>query len=367
MDPVSASHQPVSHKPEKETDLLSMLVVGSRITEIERVAEEIVRVVMAGGTWCRNEFVPPENGWPADWEEPKGTTGDIWGRRLTKSRDPNADPITGIPKSSSLSDASTIRPGNSKTNGTSNGKKKASQQQRVLNPDVLSNLMQAPLKTGTSTLRPNTAPAATGEDDGRTPIPSDFTSQLPDTEDSHNNSQPSKGRRNKSKSKQGVENIVPGAGPDSSIGSSDGREPILRTTSSTPALRVGTPAFGIVDDRLSDDEEIEATTSQVRHTPVTVEKREGETEARGKKKKEAKRRPESMPKPPPLKYHEKGYIPQNSSDDTPALDSNVLRSVLSNGIAAEMKNYPVLERNDWVRELLQLIHVSITKNVAGLN
>ncbi|PVG00816.1 hypothetical protein CPB86DRAFT_782374 [Serendipita vermifera] len=398
-DPQSASHEPSNGVPNRESDLLAMLRLGSQVTEIERVAEEIVRVVAAGGTWCRNEYAPPESGWPADWEEPKGTAKEIWGpvaaNPIPGETTATRETLTSVYTSSSISDASGIKvpappasaPPPKQSTPITNGKKKPSTPQPpaglVLTNDVLSNLLNAPLKT-------SLAPPRQDIDDHKTPVPSDFNAILPDTTSSQKPlSTPGKSRRAKAKAKRLASESATASAAESemSVVESDEHDndvstAVSQVSTGSSILRIGTPAFGIIDDRLSDDEDQAlpntnptanaATTSVSPTTPAIT--REGSTTKEGKKKgKKKAQQPhntqvnqtpsqssanQDAPIPGILKFHQKGYIPQNS-DKSSSLDTSVMKEVLVSAMVKENGNSALpSERNNWIRELLQLIHTN---------
>ncbi|CCA75057.1 hypothetical protein PIIN_09042 [Serendipita indica DSM 11827] len=479
-DPQSASHE-LANKPLRESDLLTMLMVGSKITEIERVAEEIVRVVTAGGTWCRNEYVAPETGWPPEWEEPKGTTVDVWGpvtanhipeetttaRATLTSSSSMTDPtstatLNQVTQSASTSDASTIK--SIATTGVgkkpapaTNGKKKAghgaSQSQpqaqllqtppataKVLNNDVLSTLLHMPIQP-----RPQSAEL-------KTPMPSDFNSPLPDSSFSSVPSRPQtdgssplpdQGRRRGTQRKERGQpqlqtNLDPqatkassrrakakarsqkrktpddlaassAAESESSMVESGDEQDIDAHPTPRPGALLGsgyspshptpiarTPSFAIVDDRLSDDDEEDSKFSFKTSEPavasaiaepevLAMAKKQPNGKKADKKGKKGKVQLPAQPTPPPsasnlatpppgsgsgfVKYHQRGYIPQNT-DKKPAIDPEIMHDVLLGAIERKagdasstagdssfpLVKFPVLARNDWVRELLQLIH-----------
>lgn len=364
-DPQSAAHDPTTDKPLRENDLLAMLMVGSQITEIERVAEEIVRVVISGGTWCRNEYVAPEAGWPAEWEEPKGTTKDVWGAV-------EANPIPGettvtratLTNNPSSSDISVIQPPippSPKMPSPAPVEKKRSPQPpvgRVLNDDVLSNLLQAPLKTSTNPSRPS-------EDEHKTPIPSDFRASLPNV--SKPVDSPAKSRRNKAKARKAAKANAPNASAVESESSMAEQESDdvdtnpSRSLASTPAPKWNTPTFGIVDDRLSDEEDDvsrEASSAPASTTPVHTVTQQDMRSLEKMSRKKGKQKEQPPAKPPTfLKYHQKGYIPENMNA-TPGIDPELTGDLLVSALVKKGGEFAVLDRNDWVRELLQLIHVS---------
>jgi hypothetical protein len=378
-----------------------MLMLGSQVTEIERVAEEIVRVVAAGGTWCRNEYAPPEHGWPADWEEPKGTAKEIWGpvaaNPVPGETTATRETLTSVPTFSTLSDASTVKapappasaPPLKPTTSITNGKKKPSTPQPpaglVLTNDVLSNLLNAPLKTS---LAP---PRQDADDHHKTPVPSDFNAILPDTTSSQK-AAPTQGksRRAKAKAKRLASESATASAAESemSVVESDEHDydtsaGVSQASVGSSILRIGTPAFGIIDDRLSDDDDqvipdanstTKATAPSVSPTnPPTA--RDASTTKEGKRK--GKRKSQQLsnnqanqPAPQPnaaqdtpsipgiLKFHQKGYVPLNS-DKSSSLDTSVMKDVLVSAMVKENGgSTSALERNDWIRELLQLIHVS---------
>ncbi|KAG8829713.1 hypothetical protein FRC18_009109 [Serendipita sp. 400] len=445
-DPQSASHERFAGRPSKETDILSMLMVGSQITEIERVAEEIVRVVIAGGTWCRNEYIAPENGWPADWEAPKGTTRDVWGpvkanpipeettaarATLTTHKDsadtdprttsiPTFNPIV-ISASEETVKESAIPPLQYPVPVVNERKVVLVQAQmlqpthvhgRVLNNDVLSTLLHMPRQP----------PLRYSEDLHKTPTPSDFTSLLPDSSISSTSSRPvtdsssaqskmmptkqkqppvaspnerGASRRSKAKAKRAASSSriqdellasSSAAESESSMVESDEQDvdthptpriplppittnvPPSRSVMSTPAPSIlGTPAYTIVDDRLSDDEEAAPPSKAVIPEPSAVQQpmAEPKKEKKGKKAARSASQPPqaSLPVPPGgfVKYHQKGYIPQNT-EEKPMVDVSLMHEVVVSGISKLDKGdgspFPVLERNDWIRELLQLIHTN---------
>jgi len=360
-DPQSAAHDPRGEKPLRENDLLAMLMVGSQITEIERVAEEIVRVVISGGTWCRNEYIAPETGWPAEWEEPKGTTKDVWGPV-------EANPIPGettvarptLTTSTSVADAVPILLPPKAPSPVPIEKKRSPQPPvgRVLSDDVLSNLLQAPLKTIAT-------PPRHVEDEHKTPIPSDFRVSLPSVSKPADN--PGKSRRAKAKAKKlGKEKIASTSALESESSMAEAESDEVETNpsrsiSSTPAPRWNTPSFGIIDDRLSDEEDNVSKEPQPKPSPSpvhTVTQQDVRSlEKMSRKKGKQKEQPPPAKAPTFLKYHQKGYIPENT-DATPVIDPQLTREVLVSAMEKRGGNLPVLERNEWVRELLQLIHVS---------
>jgi hypothetical protein len=344
-----------------------MLMVGSQITEIERVAEEIVRIVISGGTWCRNEYIAPETGWPAEWEEPKGTTKDVWGP-VTANPIPGETTATRATLTSSattISDASTVQPPppppSIKHSPVPAEKKRNSQPPagRVLSNDVLSNLLQAPLKTMAT-------PPRLVEDEHKTPIPSDFRVSLPSVSKPVDTS--TKSRRAKAKAKKMVKETVPSTlavESESSMAEPESDEVETdpsRSTTSTPAPRWNAPAFGIVDDRLSDEEdhpskESAPVPSSAAPVPTVTQQDVRRLEKMSRKK--GKQKEQQQPAKPPtfLKYHQKGYIPENT-DSTAAIDPKLTGEALVSALIKKGGDFPILERNDWVRELLQLIHVS---------
>jgi hypothetical protein len=345
-----------------------MIMIGSQITEIERVAEEVVRVVSAGGTWCRNEYIAPPTGWPSEWEEPKGTAKDVWGH--VTARDDRASPDingTQVPSKTppALSDASTVKQlAPRRDEHAVNGKKKSPQPPtgRVLNNDVLSNLLQAPLKT-------MLGPPKAQDDEHKTPVASEVSPSLPVNGRPKGNS-----RREKAKAKRlAAEAAATSSAADSEsslIGSDEHDTFAPRSAASTPALRVRTPGFAIVDDRLSDEEEEEVIpkpTIPAKESPPPPPPKQSTIKKEKKKKekmvKEADAKVEAKAEvvaavPTIVKYHQKGYIPQNT-DEGPAVDLKVMQNVLVNAVKNEGKPFPLLDRNDWVREVLQLIHVSL--------
>jgi len=364
-DPQSAAHDSRGEKPLRESDLLAMLMVGSQITEIERVAEEIVRVVISGGTWCRNEYAAPEGGWPADWEEPKGTTKDVWGPVT-------ANPIPGettvaratLTTSTSVSDVTTVQPPSKKPSPAPAEKKRSPQlpSGRVLSDDVLSNLLHAPLKTAI-------APPRHVEDEHKTPIPSDFRAILPNVSKPTEGS--TKSRRAKAKARKTVKEKVPSTSAlesEFSMAEAESDEVETETNpsrsiSSTPAPRWNTPAFGIIDDRLSDEEDDISKESASNPSLVAPPPTASQQGTRGSEKvarKKGKQKEKQPPAKPPtfLKYHQKGYIPENT-EATPVIDPALTREVLVSALTKRSGDFPPLERNDWVRELLQLIHVRL--------
>ncbi|KIM34370.1 hypothetical protein M408DRAFT_94658 [Serendipita vermifera MAFF 305830] len=369
-DPQSAAHDPSTDKPLRENDLLAMLMVGSQITEIERVAEEIVRVVTSGGTWCRNEYVAPEAGWPAEWEEPKGTTKDVWG---VVEANPIPEETTvaraTLTTSASLSDASMMQsmppppPPQVRRQSPALSEKKASPQLpigRVLNDDVLSNLLHAPMKMATAT------PPRQVEDEHKTPIPSDFRVSLPNVSKPVDNT--AKSRRAKAKAKKAAKAKATNTSAlesESSMAeaeSDDIETNPSRSITSTPAPKWNTPTFGIVDDRLSDEEdeisnEPTSAPASVQTTPVHTVTQQDVRSLEKLSRKKGKQKEQQPPAKPPtfLKYHQKGYIPENM-DATSAIDPKLAQEVIVPALVKKGGGFPVLDRNDWIRELLQLIH-----------
>ncbi|KAG8832767.1 hypothetical protein FRC17_000682 [Serendipita sp. 399] len=451
-DPQSASHEPFSGRHSKENDLLTMLMVGSQITEIERVAEEVVRVVTAGGTWCRNEYIAPESGWPADWEEPKGTTKDVWGpvqanpipeettaarATLTSSEPPPipANPIILSASEETVREFTTIPPPLQYPVPAVNERKGGNNQSqllqpihphgRVLNNDVLSTLLHMPRQP------PN---MRFPDDLHKTPTPSDFTSPLPDSSLSSTSSRPftdsspgqtkskpskqkhqqqqpppppvgssngkATSRRSKAKAKREATSTWTGAAThaqdehfagssaaesESSMVESDEQDidthptprvqgpatvvqPPSRSTMSTPAPSIiGTSAYTIVDDRLSDDEEpepppkVSSAEPSVTQQPATESKKEKKGKKGAKSASQQSQLSAALPPGGFVKYHQKGYIPQNT-EEKPLVDVDLMHDVVVSGVMkldkADGAAFPTLERNDWIRELLQLIHTN---------
>lgn len=372
-DPQSASHEPFNEKPLHEKDLLTMLMIGSKITEIERVAEEIVRVVQYGGTWCRNEYMAPDTGWPADWEEPKGTSMDVWGAVA-----PNQTPRPGETTTAraTLIDSSTttsiptlhatptpmpiptpevavVKSTPKKKEASIQSKKKGQQAPngRILNNDVLSNLLAAPLK--------NPADSTQSIDEHKTPVPADFITTLPDVPKSQ--PQPvlnGKGRRAKGKGKKAPADnstALPAAESDAPP-VEDSVQVGQRDTSVSP-VRWRTPSFGIIDDRLSDDDEGDTTEysaqSSPRSTKAIPKKASNDKSINDQNIEQVQ---QALTMPTFVKYHQKGYIPKNT-EETPAINPSIMHDVLLSAVEKEGSTFPQLERNDWIRELLQLIHV----------
>lgn len=347
-----------------------MVITGSQITEIERVAEEIVAVVSLGGTWCRNEYSAPPDGWPEGWVEPKGTTKDVWGPVVSNpkpgetstARATLTNPSSAV--SNGVLEASTIKTTPKKDKDTSTPSKKKTQNQnqqqqrpppsgRVLNNDVLSNLLAAPFK-------PPSEPAP--QDEHKTPVPADFISlpqePVPPIPPLPNG----KGRRAKGKGKKA------GAGNKASSSAAELGTPFFgngnaqesKRESSVSPVRWRTLTFDVIDDRLSDEEEDETTEVSVQSSPNSSR---GVPEKAIPEKvidhEDLERLSQSLGLPPPfIKYHKKGYIPQNT-EERPVVDTDIMHDVLLNAVSKEKDtNFPLLERNEWIRELLQLIHVS---------
>ena len=338
----------------QEKDIMAMFLNEKKWAEVDRVTEEVVRVVQAGGSWSLGQCEPPAKGWPGNFQVPQEPTPGIWDDNpLLKYQDTNPDiPAVDTTTTSTATAAATAtRPADESRLAK---KVKAAQPSRVLTNDVVTTLMKYPLKASgpqpaaSESSQPD-AEAARGRP-GRTATPSN----------EQTNGRP-KSSRNKAK-------IVKTREATSNTPTDNEREPSLPPPDrrSTPApLRVGTPAFGLVDDRLSDDDTDAQTVVPQRKPPAvsqptkTPEPSSGLTNGISNPVSDRYPAPPVDPKSVFTPYHKKGYIPHNSpnTDGFSAADVEVTKEVIIKAMEQRGAKVAALDKNDWVRELLQLIHV----------
>jgi hypothetical protein len=232
-------------------------------------------------------------------------------------------------------------------------KVKAAQPSRVLTNDVVTTLMKYPLKAS----GPQPGPSETSQPDAEATRGRPGRTSTPSNEQINGRTKSSRNKAKNVKTREATSNAPTDNEREPSLPPPDRR--------STPApIRVGTPAFGLVDDRLSDDDTDAQTVvpqrkppavSQVTKTPEPSSNLTNGIPDRASEPPPAPIDPKSVFTP----YHKKGYIPHNSpnTDGFSATDVEVTKEVIIKAMEQRGPKVAALDKNDWVRELLQLIHV----------
>ena len=334
----------------QEKDIMAMFLNEKKWAELDRVTEEVVRVVQAGGSWSLGQCEPPAKGWPANFRVPQEPTPGIWDDNpLLKGQDTSAD-VTAVHSTITSTTTAVSTPARHTDEPKSAKKVKAAQPSKVLTNDVVTTLMKYPLKAsgpqpGASETSQADAEATRGRP-GRTSTPSNEINGR--TKSSRNKAKNAKTREATSNAPTDNELSVP---------------PLDRRPTQAP-IRVGTPAFGLVDDRLSDDD-TDAQTVVPQRKPPAVPQVTKTPEPSSNLTNGIPDRA-SVPLPAPLDpksvftpYHKKGYIPHNSPNagGFSATDVEVTKAVIIKAMEQRGPKVATLDKNDWVRELLQLIHV----------
>lgn len=338
----------------QEKDILAMFLNEKKWAEVERVTEEVVRVVQAGGSWWLGQCGPPAKGWPVNFQVPQDPTPGIWDDNpLLKGQDTIAG-ITPVDTTTTTASAVSTTPARPADDPKSTKRVKAAQPSRVLTNDVVSTLMKYPLKAsgpqpGTSETSQPDAEATRGRP-GRT--------STPNNEQTNGRAKVPRNKAKNAKTREATSNAPTDNEREPSLPPPDRR--------STPApVRVGTPAFGLVDDRLSDEDTDAQTVVPQRKLPAVSQATKSPKLSSNLTNGIPDRASEPSPAPPVdpksvfTPYHKKGYIPHNSpnTEGFSATDVEVTKEVIINAMERRGANVAALDKNDWVRELLQLIHV----------
>ena len=339
----------------QEKDIMALFLNETKWTEVDRVTEEVVRVVQAGGSWSLGQCEPPAKGWPANFQVPQVPTPGIWDDNpLLKFQDANAD-ITTVDPTTTVSAAAISNPARPADESNLAKKVKAAQPSRVLTHDVVTTLMKYPLKAS----GPQPAASEISQPDAEATRGRPGHTSTPSNEQINGRT---KSSRNKAKQKTRE------ATSNSNAPTDNEREPSLSRPDrrSTPApIRVGTPAFGLVDDRLSDDDTDAQTVVPQRKPPAasqstkTPEPSNKLTNGIPNHASDASLAPPVDPKSVFTPYHKQGYIPHNSPNTSglSATDVEVTKEVIIKAMEQQGAKVATLDKNDWVQELLQLIHV----------
>jgi hypothetical protein len=345
----------------QEKDIMAMFLNEKNWTEVERVTEEVVRVVQAGGSWWLGQCEPPAKGWPANFPVPQEPTPGIWGDNpLLKGRDTSAG-IT--PVDTTTASTAVPTPARPPDEPKSAKKVKTTQPSRVLTHDVVTTLMKYPLKAA----GPQPAASETSQPDGEATRGRPGSISMPNNEQTNGRTKSSRNKAKNGNTREATSNAPTDNEREPSLPPPDRR--------STPApLRVGTPAFGLVDDRLSDDDTDAQTVvpqrkpSAVPQTAKTREPSSNLTNGISDRTSQPSTAPPVDPKSVFTPYHKKGYIPHNSptTDGFSATDVEVTKEVIIKAMEQRGAKVAALDKNDWVRELLQLIHVSRSSMVLGM-
>jgi len=334
--------------------------------DVERVTEEVVRVVQAGGSWWLGQCEPPAKGWPASFQVPQEPTPGIWDvpdNPLLKGQDTNAD-ISAVDTTSTSTAIAASTPARPADEPKSAKKGKTTQPSRVLTNDVVTTLMKYPLKAS----GPQPGASEPSQPDAETTRGRPGRIPTPNNEQINGRTKSSRNKAKNVKTREATSNVPTDNEREPSLPPPDRR--------STPApMRVGTPAFGLVDDRLSDDD-TDAQTVVPQRKPPSVSQVTKTTEPSSNLTNGIPGRA-SEPPPAPLidpksvftPYHKKGYIPHNppNTDALSATDVEVTKEVIIKAMEQRGPKVAALDKNDWVRELLQLIHVCRPLSYASLS
>lgn len=338
----------------QEKDIMAMSLNEKKWTEVERVTEEVVRVVQAGGSWWLGQCEPPAKGWPASFQVPQEPTPGIWDDNpFLKSQNTSAD-IAAV-DTTTASPATAVSTAARPADEPKSAKKgKATQPSRVLTNDVVTTLMKYPLKA--SGPQPGASEPSQPDAEANRGRPGRIST--PSNEQTNGRTKSSRSKAKSVKPREATSNVPTDNEREASLPPPDRR--------STPApMRVGTPAFGLVDDRLSDDDTDAQTVVPQRRPPAvsqvtkTPEPSSNLTNGIPGRASEPPPAPPIDPKSVFTPYHKKGYIPHNSpnTDGFSATDVEVTKEVIIKAMEQRGPNVAALDKNDWVRELLQLIHV----------
>lgn len=339
----------------QEKDLMAMFLNEKKWAEVERVTEEVVRVVQAGGSWWLGQCEPPAKGWPASFQVPQEPTPGIWDDNpLLKGQDTNAD-ITAVDTTTALTATAVSTPARPADEPKSAKKGKATQPSRVLTNDVVTTLMKYPLKAS----GPQPGASEPSQPDAETTRGRPGRISTPSNEQTNGRTKSSRNKAKNVKTREATSNAPTDNEREPSLPPPDRR--------STPApIRVGTPAFGLVDDRLSDDDTDAQTVVPQRKPPAVSQVTKTPEPSSNLTNGIPGRASEPPPVAPPIDpksvftpYHKKGYIPHNSpnTDGFSATDVEVTKEVIIRAMEQRGPKVAALDKNDWVRELLQLIHV----------
>ena len=338
----------------QEKDIMAMYLNETKWAEVDRVTEEVVRVVQAGGSWSLGQCEPPAKGWPANFQVPQEPTPGIWDDNpLLKFQDIGADIATVDTTTTSTSTAASTaaRPADESKLAK---KVQAAQPSRVLTNDVVTTLMKYPLKA--SGLQP--VASETSQPDAEAARGRPGHTSAPSTEQTNGRTKSSRNKAKHVKTREATSNAPTDNEREPSLPPPDRR--------STPApIRVGTPAFGLVDDRLS-DEDTDAQTVVPQRKPPAVSQSTKVLEPSNNLTNGIPNRASNPSPAPPVDpksvftpYHKQGYIPHNSpsTNGFSATDVEATKEVIVKAMEQRGAKVAALDKNDWVRELLQLIHV----------
>jgi hypothetical protein len=331
--------------------------------EVERVTEEVVRVVQAGGSWWLSQCEPPAKGWPANFHMPQEPTPGIWDDNpFLKRQDTSAD-ITAVDTSAVSTATAVSTPARPTEEPKSAKKVKAAQPSRVLTHDVVTTLMKYPLKAS----GPQPGANETGQPDAEAIRGRLGRTSMSSNEQANGRTKTSRNKAKNVKTRESTSNAPTDNEREASLPPLDRRP--------TPApIRVGTSAFGLVDDRLSDDDTDAQTVVPQRKPPTvpqatkTPEPSSGLTNGISNRTSEPPPAPSVDPKSVFTPYHKQGYIPHNSpsTNGFSATDVEVTKEVIIKAMEQRGAKVAALDKNDWVRELLQLIHVRRPCVVPGI-
>jgi len=333
--------------------------------EVDRVTEEVVRVVQAGGSWSHGQCEPPAKGWSANFQVPQEPTPGIWDDNpLLKGQDTSAD-VTAVDTTMTTTSTMTAvsTPARPADEPKLIKKVKAAQPSRVLTNDVVTTLMKYPLKAS----GPQPGTSETGQPDAEAIRGRPGRMSTPSNEHTNGRTKSSRNKGKNVKTREATSNAA----------TDNEREPSLPPPDcrSTPApMRVGTPAFALIDDRLSDDDTDAQTVVPQRKPPnvpqvtKTPERLSNLTNGIPDRVSEPPPAPHVDPKSVFTPYHKKGYVPHNSpnTDGFSAPDVEVMKEVIVKAMEQRGPKLAALDKNDWVRELLQLIHVRRPCIMAGV-
>lgn len=334
----------------QEKDIMAMSLNEKKWTEVERVTEEVVRVVQAGGSWWLGQCEPPAKGWPASFQVPQEPTPGIWDDNPFLKAQCTSASITAVETATTSTAITVSTPAPPVDEPKSAKKGKATQPSRVLTNDVVTTLMKYPLKA--SGPQPGASEPSQPDVEATQGRPGRIST--PSNEQTNGRTKSSRNKAKGVKPREATSNAPTDNEREVSLPPPDRR--------STPApIRVGTPAFGLVDDRLSDDDTVvpqrnPPAVSQVTKTPESSSNLTNGIPGRASEPLPA---PPIDPKSVFTPYHKKGYIPHNSpnTDGFSAADVEVTKEVIIKAMEQRGPNVATLDKNDWVRELLQLIHV----------